>query len=197
MPPRTEQQLERDIAEVEECQHGLQTQSILNPGGQAIPPLTWASHKELLTASLLPLPTSLLLTEIPEEHPEIRRTSTPLSITSGLEEIRFEEELQPTTLKKPKPYTLHTSLISAEEADPFQPLLCALKNSPRLTRQPQLEEMSEDKKPSGSRPKVEQVAEEAIISATVLVQVVATEKEVKAALPRAFTGHRKDAKKFL
>ncbi|ESK81469.1 hypothetical protein Moror_15796 [Moniliophthora roreri MCA 2997] len=29
------------------------------------------------------------------------------------------------------------------------------------------------------------------------VQMVAVEKEIKAALPRAFTGNRKDAKKFL
>ncbi|ESK85100.1 hypothetical protein Moror_3629 [Moniliophthora roreri MCA 2997] len=64
-------------------------------------------------------------------------------------------------------------------------------------KQPQLEEMAEDKKPSGSRPKDVPVAEEAVIGTTIPVQVVATEKEVKAALPRAFTGHRKDAKKFL
>ncbi|ESK84048.1 hypothetical protein Moror_11487 [Moniliophthora roreri MCA 2997] len=57
--------------------------------------------------------------------------------------------------------------------------------------------MAEDKKPSESRPKDVPVAEEAVISTTVPVQVVAAEKEVKAALPRAFTGHRKDAKKFL
>ncbi|KAI3603357.1 reverse transcriptase-rnase h-integrase [Moniliophthora roreri] len=57
--------------------------------------------------------------------------------------------------------------------------------------------MSEDKKPSGSRPKVEPMAEEVVISATVPMQVVTAEKKVKAALPRAFTRHQKDAKKFL
>ncbi|KAI3621884.1 hypothetical protein WG66_015697 [Moniliophthora roreri] len=50
--------------------------------------------------------------------------------------------------------------------------------------------MSEDKKPLGSRPKVEPEAEEARISTTMPVQVIAAEKEVKAALPR-------EAKKFL
>ncbi|ESK83036.1 hypothetical protein Moror_11734 [Moniliophthora roreri MCA 2997] len=130
MPPWTESQVEKDIAEEEECQHGLQTQSISNPGGQAIPPLTQASHRELLTASLLPSPTSQPLTETLEEHLKTRKTSTPSSITTGLEEIRFEEEMLPTTPKKLKPDTLNTSLTSAEELDPFQHLLHALKNSP-------------------------------------------------------------------
>ncbi|ESK81146.1 hypothetical protein Moror_14894 [Moniliophthora roreri MCA 2997] len=57
--------------------------------------------------------------------------------------------------------------------------------------------MLEDKRPSGSRPKVEPTAEEAVIGTTILVQIVAAEKEVKAALPRAFTGHQKNVKKFL
>uniref|UniRef100_A0A0W0F773 CCHC-type domain-containing protein n=1 Tax=Moniliophthora roreri TaxID=221103 RepID=A0A0W0F773_MONRR len=58
--------------------------------------------------------------------------------------------------------------------------------------------MAEDKKPSGSRPRKEELmAEEAIIGSAMLVQVVSAVKEVKAALPRAFTGSRKDAKKFL
>uniref|UniRef100_A0A0W0F031 Putative reverse transcriptase-rnase h-integrase n=1 Tax=Moniliophthora roreri TaxID=221103 RepID=A0A0W0F031_MONRR len=58
--------------------------------------------------------------------------------------------------------------------------------------------MAEDKKPSGSRPRREEpVAEEAIIGSAMPVQVVSAVKEVKAALPRAFTGARKDAKKFL
>uniref|UniRef100_A0A0W0G5G8 Retrotransposon gag domain-containing protein n=1 Tax=Moniliophthora roreri TaxID=221103 RepID=A0A0W0G5G8_MONRR len=99
--------------------------------------------------------------------------------------------------KKPELDTSNTSLTSVEESDPFQRLLHALKNSPRSTKQPQIEEMSEDKRLSGSRPKVELMAEEAVIGTTVPVQVVAAEKEVKAALPRAFTGHQKDAKKFL
>uniref|UniRef100_A0A0W0FUI1 Retrotransposon gag domain-containing protein n=1 Tax=Moniliophthora roreri TaxID=221103 RepID=A0A0W0FUI1_MONRR len=57
--------------------------------------------------------------------------------------------------------------------------------------------MVEDKKPSESRPKDVPVTKEAVIGATVPVQVVAAEKEVKATLPRAFTRHRKDVKKFL
>ncbi|ESK97664.1 hypothetical protein Moror_17454 [Moniliophthora roreri MCA 2997] len=116
---------------------------------------------------------------------------------TGSGAIRSKEEILPTTLKKLKPDILNTSSTPAEELDPFQHLLHALKNSPRSMKQPQLEEMSEDKKPSGSRPKAEPVAEETVISATVPMQVVVAEKEVKAALPRAFTGHRKDAKKFL
>uniref|UniRef100_A0A0W0G5Y1 Putative reverse transcriptase-rnase h-integrase n=1 Tax=Moniliophthora roreri TaxID=221103 RepID=A0A0W0G5Y1_MONRR len=55
--------------------------------------------------------------------------------------------------------------------------------------------MAEDKKPSGSRPKKEEPkVEEAVIGSMMPVQVVST---VKATLPRAFTGTRKDAKKFL
>ncbi|ESK85266.1 hypothetical protein Moror_11345 [Moniliophthora roreri MCA 2997] len=131
------------------------------------------------------------------EHPKTRRILTPLSITIGSEEIRSEEEMLPTTPKKPKSDTLNTSLIPAEELDPFQCLLHTLKTSPRSTKQPQLEEMVEDKKPLGSRPKDVPVAKEAAIGATVPVQVVAVEKEVKAALLRAFTRHRKDVKKFL
>ncbi|KAI3617970.1 hypothetical protein WG66_005868 [Moniliophthora roreri] len=57
--------------------------------------------------------------------------------------------------------------------------------------------MSEDKKPSGSRPKMEPEAEETKISTAVPIQVVAAEKEVKAALPQAFTGQQKEAKRFL
>uniref|UniRef100_A0A0W0FHJ1 Uncharacterized protein n=1 Tax=Moniliophthora roreri TaxID=221103 RepID=A0A0W0FHJ1_MONRR len=140
---------------------------------------------------------NLPLTETPEEHLEIKRTLTPLSISTGSEEIRSEEGIFPSTPKKPEPNTLNTSLTSAEESDPFQHLLQALKKSPRLTKQPQIEEMSEDKKPSGSRPKAEPLAEEAVISATVPVQMVTAEKEIKAALPRAFKGYQKDAKKFL
>ncbi|KAI3615729.1 reverse transcriptase-rnase h-integrase [Moniliophthora roreri] len=136
-------------------------------------------------------------TETPEEHLETKRTLTPLSIMTGLGEIRSEEETFPSTPKKPELDILNTSSTSAEESDPFQRLLHALKNSPRSTKQPQIEEMLEDKKPSGSRPKVESMAEEAVIGTAVPVQMVAAEKEVKAALPRAFTGYQKDAKKFL
>ncbi|ESK82178.1 hypothetical protein Moror_14469 [Moniliophthora roreri MCA 2997] len=58
--------------------------------------------------------------------------------------------------------------------------------------------MAEDKRPSGSRPKREEpAAEEAVIGSAMPVQVVSAVKEVKAALPRAFTGAQKDAKKFL
>ncbi|ESK83219.1 hypothetical protein Moror_3289 [Moniliophthora roreri MCA 2997] len=189
MPPRTESQIERDIAEAEEHRCGLQTQSISNPGGRAIPPLTWASCKELLTALLLPSLMSLPPTETPREDSETRRTSTPSSIITGLEENRSEEATPPITLKGFEPDTFTTSLTSAEDLDPFQHLLHTLKNSPRSAKQPQLEEMSEDKKPLESRPKVEAAAEEAVISATVPVQIVLAEKEVKAVLPRAFTGH--------
>ncbi|KAI3604477.1 hypothetical protein WG66_008127 [Moniliophthora roreri] len=61
--------------------------------------------------------------------------------------------------------------------------------------QPQIEEMAKEKKPSGSRLKDSPQAEETVIGTTAPVQVVAAEKEVKAALPRAFTGHRKEAKR--
>ncbi|ESK82076.1 hypothetical protein Moror_13407 [Moniliophthora roreri MCA 2997] len=58
--------------------------------------------------------------------------------------------------------------------------------------------MAEDKKPSGSKPRKEEpIAEEAVIGSAMPVQVVSAVKEVKAALPRAFTGAWKDAKKFL
>uniref|UniRef100_A0A0W0G4F4 CCHC-type domain-containing protein n=1 Tax=Moniliophthora roreri TaxID=221103 RepID=A0A0W0G4F4_MONRR len=58
--------------------------------------------------------------------------------------------------------------------------------------------MAEDKKPSGSRPKKEEPkVEEVVIGSSMLVQMVTAVKEVKAALPRAFTGSRKEAKKFL
>uniref|UniRef100_A0A0W0FLQ3 CCHC-type domain-containing protein n=1 Tax=Moniliophthora roreri TaxID=221103 RepID=A0A0W0FLQ3_MONRR len=56
--------------------------------------------------------------------------------------------------------------------------------------------MSEDKRPSGSRPKKEE-SEEAVIGSAMPVQVVSAVKEVKAALPRAFTGARREAKRFL
>ncbi|ESK89533.1 hypothetical protein Moror_16069 [Moniliophthora roreri MCA 2997] len=88
---------------------------------------------------------------------------------TGLEEIRSKEEMLPTTLRKLKSDTLNTSSTSAEELDPFQCLLHALKNSSQSTKQPQLEEMAEDKKPSESRPKDVPVAEEAMIGATVPV----------------------------
>ncbi|ESK92793.1 hypothetical protein Moror_15895 [Moniliophthora roreri MCA 2997] len=57
--------------------------------------------------------------------------------------------------------------------------------------------MSEDKKPLGSRPKIESEAKETKISSAVPVQVIVAEKKVKAALPQVFTGHWKEAKKFL
>uniref|UniRef100_A0A0W0F931 Uncharacterized protein n=1 Tax=Moniliophthora roreri TaxID=221103 RepID=A0A0W0F931_MONRR len=196
MPPWMESQIEKDIAEAEEHWHGLQTQSISNPGGQAIPPLTRASHKKLLTASPSPSLMSLPLTETPREDPKTRRTLISSSIITGSGKNRSEEAMPPITLKESELDTSTTSLILAEDLDPFQCLLHALKNSPRAAKQPQLEEMSEDKKLSGSRPKVE-MAEEATIGATVPIQVIPAEKEVKAVLPRAFTGHWKDAKKFL
>uniref|UniRef100_A0A0W0FRF0 CCHC-type domain-containing protein n=1 Tax=Moniliophthora roreri TaxID=221103 RepID=A0A0W0FRF0_MONRR len=91
--------------------------------------------------------------------------------------------------------TSNTSLTSVEESDPFQRLLQALKKSPRLTKQLQIEEMSEDKKPSGSRPKVEPPVEEAVISATMPVQMDVKKflREVLlyiALNPKAFTTDR-------
>ncbi|ESK82313.1 hypothetical protein Moror_2250 [Moniliophthora roreri MCA 2997] len=145
----------------------------------------------------MPLPMNLSLTETSGESLETRRTLTPLSISTRSEEIEFEEETSLSTPKKPEPDTSNISLTSAEELDPFQCLLQVLKNSPRSTKQPQIEGMLEDKKPSGSRPKVEPPAEEVVISATVLVQMVTVEKEIKATLLRAFEGYRKDTKKFL
>uniref|UniRef100_A0A0W0F8A3 Uncharacterized protein n=1 Tax=Moniliophthora roreri TaxID=221103 RepID=A0A0W0F8A3_MONRR len=149
MPPKTEQQVEQNIAEAEEQQCGLQTQLISNPGGQAIPPLTRASCRELLTPSQLPLP----------ENPPLH------------------------TLKKENLDISITSFPSVEEQDPFEKLLTALKNSSRSKKAPQIEEMSKDKKPLGSRLKVELEPEEARISTAMPVQVIAAKKEVKAALP--------------
>ncbi|ESK89046.1 hypothetical protein Moror_1256 [Moniliophthora roreri MCA 2997] len=140
---------------------------------------------------------NLPLTETPEEHPETRRTLTLSFITTGSEEIRFEEETLSTTLKQQESDILNTSLTLAEESDPFKHLLHILKSSPQSTKQPQIEEMAKEKKPSGSRPKDSPQAKETVIETTVPVQVVAAEKEVKAALPRAFMGHRKEAKRFL
>ncbi|ESK81496.1 hypothetical protein Moror_2189 [Moniliophthora roreri MCA 2997] len=115
---------------------------------------------------------------------------------TGSEESTTSAESLLSTSKKLELDILSTSSKPAEELDPFQLLLQVLKNSPRSAKTPKLEEMADDKKPSGSRPKTEPV-KEATIRATVPVQVVAAEKEVKAMLPRAFTRARKDAKKFL
>ncbi|ESK81914.1 hypothetical protein Moror_678 [Moniliophthora roreri MCA 2997] len=150
MPLRKEAQIDQDIAKAEELWYGLQDQSISNPGGQAIPPLTWALHKGLLNPSLSPLPTNQPLEEIPEEHSKTKRTSTLLSILIGSEETESTEGSSLSTLKKPEPNTSDISSISVEESDPFQHLLHALKNSPRSMKKPQLQEMAEDKKPSGS-----------------------------------------------
>ncbi|KAI3614274.1 hypothetical protein WG66_000056 [Moniliophthora roreri] len=164
-PPRTEQQLEQDIAEAEAHRRGQLTQSISNP-------------------------------ETPADDPGTRRISTPSFTPIGLRTIKHEES-SPNT---PKPSDLDissTSTDSPEELDPFQQLLQGLKNSPQSLKV-QTEIMVEDKKPSGSRPKREEpVVEEAVIGSAMPVQVVSAVKEVKAALPRAFTGARKDAKKFL
>ncbi|ESK81203.1 hypothetical protein Moror_2266, partial [Moniliophthora roreri MCA 2997] len=196
-PPQTERELEQDIAEVEARRHGLLTQSISNPGRRVIPPLTQASRRELLTPSHLPLPTSQPLIKTPEEDPGIRKTSTLSSIPTGLKAIEDEERFSPSTLKLPESDTSNISAESLEELDPFQQLLQGLKNSPRSLKV-QLETMAEDKKLSGSRPKKEEPrVEEAVIGSAMPVQVVSAVKEVKAALPRAFTGARKDAKRFL
>uniref|UniRef100_A0A0W0FMZ7 CCHC-type domain-containing protein n=1 Tax=Moniliophthora roreri TaxID=221103 RepID=A0A0W0FMZ7_MONRR len=196
-PPRTERELEQDIAEAEAHQRGLLTQSILNPGGRAIPLLTQASRRELLTLLHSPLPTNQPLIETPEENPETRRTSTPSSIPIGLKTSEDEERFSPNTLRLLELDTLNISVKSLEELDPFQQLLQGLKNSPQSSKV-QLETMAEDKKLSGSRPKREEPkVEEAVIGSAMPVQVVSAIKEVKAALPRAFTGARKDVKRFL
>ncbi|KAI3603641.1 hypothetical protein WG66_006094 [Moniliophthora roreri] len=196
-PPWTEQELKQDIAEAEARQRGLLTQSISNPGGQAIPPLTWASRRELLTPSHSPLPTNQPLIETPEEDPGTRRTSTPLSIPIGLKMSEDEERFSPNTSRLLESDTLNISAELLEELDPFQRLLQGLKNSPRSSKV-QLETMAEDKKLSGSRLKKEEPkVEEAVIGSAMPVQVVLAVKEVKAALPRAFTGARKDVKRFL
>ncbi|KAI3616397.1 hypothetical protein WG66_012630 [Moniliophthora roreri] len=156
-----------------------------------------ASCRELLTPLHSPSPTSQLLTETPEEDPGIRRTLTPSFISTGSRPIKFEERSSLSTSKPPELDTLNTSANSLEELDLFQRLLQGLKNSPRSPKI-QLETMAEDKKLSGSRPKREELqVEEAVIGSAMPVQVVSAVKEVKVALPRAFTGTRKDAKKFL
>uniref|UniRef100_A0A0W0G3D1 Putative reverse transcriptase-rnase h-integrase n=1 Tax=Moniliophthora roreri TaxID=221103 RepID=A0A0W0G3D1_MONRR len=196
-PPRTEQQIEQDIAKAEERRRGLLTQSISNPGGRAIPPLTRASCKELLTPLHSPSLTSQPLTETPADDPETRRTSTPSSIPIGSRPTEYEEEFSLTTLKPSDSATSNISTSSPEELDPFQRLLQGLKNNPRSPKaQPEI--MAEDKKPSGSRPRKEEPAvKEAVIGSAMPVQVVLAVKEVKATLPRAFTGARKEARRFL
>ncbi|KAI3613978.1 reverse transcriptase-rnase h-integrase [Moniliophthora roreri] len=192
-----EQQIEQDIAEAEARRRGLLTQSISNPGGRAILPLTRASHRELLTPLQSPSPTNQPLIETPEENPGIRRTLTPSFTPTGSRLIKFKEKSSPSTPRPPELDTLNTSANSPEELDPFQRLLQGLKNSSRSSTI-QLEVMAEDKKLSGSRPKREgPEVEEAVIGSAMPVQVVSAVKEVKAALPRAFTGTQKDAKKFL
>uniref|UniRef100_A0A0W0FWU7 CCHC-type domain-containing protein n=1 Tax=Moniliophthora roreri TaxID=221103 RepID=A0A0W0FWU7_MONRR len=196
-PPRTEKQLEQDIAEAEARRRGQPTQSISNPGGRAIPPLTQASCRELLTPLQLPSLTSQPLTETPVEDPGTKRISTLSFTLTGSRPIEHEEEFSPNIPKPSDLDILNTSTESPEELDPFQRLLKGLKNSPRSPKiQPKA--MAEDRKPSGSRPKKEEpIIEEAVIGSAMPVQVVSAVKEVKAALPRAFTGARKDAKKFL
>uniref|UniRef100_A0A0W0F9Q3 CCHC-type domain-containing protein n=1 Tax=Moniliophthora roreri TaxID=221103 RepID=A0A0W0F9Q3_MONRR len=197
MSQRSERQLEQDIAKAEARRHGQLTQSISNPGGRAIPPLTRASRRDLLTPLHSPSLTSQQLTETPAEDPETRRTSTPSFTPIGSRMIKPEEEPSPSTPKPSDSDTLNISTDSPEELDPFQRLLQGLKNSPRSPKV-QTETMAEDKKPSGSGPKREEpTAEEAIIGSAMPVQVVSAVKEVKAALPRAFMGSRKDVKKFL
>ncbi|ESK82790.1 hypothetical protein Moror_5618 [Moniliophthora roreri MCA 2997] len=137
------------------------------------------------------------LTETPADDEETKRISTLSSTQIGLRPIEHEEESSPNTPKLPNSDTSNISTNSPEELDPFQRLLQGLKNSPRSLKVPP-QAMAEDKKPSRSRPKREKPAvEEAVIGSAMPVQVVSAVKEVKAALPRAFTGARKDAKKFL
>ncbi|ESK81774.1 hypothetical protein Moror_5376 [Moniliophthora roreri MCA 2997] len=192
-----EQQIKQDIAQAEERWRGLLTQSISNPGGRAIPPLTRASRRELLTPLHSPSLTNQPLAETPTDDPETRKTSTPSSIPIGSKPTEYEEQFSLTTTKPSDSATSNISTDSPEELDLFQRLLRGLKNSPQsLKIQP--EAMVEDKKPSGSRPKREEPAvEEAVIGSAMPVQVVSAVKEVKAALPRAFTGTRKEARRFL
>ncbi|ESK82222.1 hypothetical protein Moror_8738, partial [Moniliophthora roreri MCA 2997] len=137
------------------------------------------------------------LTETPVEDPGTRRISTPSSTLTGLKPTELEEGSSPNILRPSDLDTLNTSTDSPEELDLFQRLLKGLKNSLRSPKT-QPEAMAEDKKPSGSRPRREEpVAEEAVIGSAMPVQVVSAVKEVKAALPRAFTGAQTDAKKFL
>ncbi|KAI3616396.1 hypothetical protein WG66_012581 [Moniliophthora roreri] len=137
------------------------------------------------------------LTETPAEDPGTRRISTPSFTPTGSKTIEHEEEFSLNTPKPSDLDTLNISTESQEELDLFQRLLRGLKNSPRSPKI-QTEVMAEDKKPSGSRPKREEPeVEQAVIGSAMPVQVVSAVKEVKAALPRAFTGARKDAKKFL
>uniref|UniRef100_A0A0W0FHZ7 Reverse transcriptase-rnase h-integrase n=1 Tax=Moniliophthora roreri TaxID=221103 RepID=A0A0W0FHZ7_MONRR len=48
--------------------------------------------------------------------------------------------------------------------------------------------MSKEKKPSGSKLKIEPQTEETTIGSTMPVQIVSDNKEIKAALPMLFTG---------
>ncbi|KAI3619448.1 hypothetical protein WG66_012643 [Moniliophthora roreri] len=132
-----------------------------------------------------------------EEDLETKKTSTPSFTPVGSEKNESKEDSLLSTLKKAKLNILPSSSTLAEELDPFQKLLHMLKNSPQSTTQLRLEEMAEDKKPSGSRLCSNPTTGETTISTTVLVQLVTAEKEVKAALLRLFTRTRKDTKKFL
>uniref|UniRef100_A0A0W0GBP1 Retrotransposon gag domain-containing protein n=1 Tax=Moniliophthora roreri TaxID=221103 RepID=A0A0W0GBP1_MONRR len=136
-------------------------------------------------------------TETSREQSGTRRILTLLFTTPGSEENESEGNTSLPTSKKKDLNTSTTSLLSVEEQDLFKKLLEALKNSPRLKKQPPIEEIAKEKKPSGSRPKSEPEPKGTMIGATVPVQVVVAEKEVKAALPRTFTGQRKEVKRFL
>uniref|UniRef100_A0A0W0G622 Uncharacterized protein n=1 Tax=Moniliophthora roreri TaxID=221103 RepID=A0A0W0G622_MONRR len=159
--------------------------------------LAQAFRRELLTPSQSPLPESHSPTETATEPGKTKKTLTPLFTTGGSEERDSADSTSQCILKKEDLDISITFFPSVEEQDPFERLLTVLKNSPRLKKSPQIEEMSEDKKPSGSRLKAEPEAEETKISTAVPVQVIAAEKEVKVALPRVFTEQRKEAKKFL
>uniref|UniRef100_A0A0W0GCG7 Uncharacterized protein n=1 Tax=Moniliophthora roreri TaxID=221103 RepID=A0A0W0GCG7_MONRR len=99
--------------------------------------------------------------------------------------IRNKENLDPRIHRSS---TLDISSKLPEEPDPFQKLLEALKNSSKPRTPRLLMEMLEDKKPQGSKPKVELEPEEMKIRSAVSVQVVSEDKEVKAALLVLFTG---------
>ncbi|ESK85436.1 hypothetical protein Moror_5875 [Moniliophthora roreri MCA 2997] len=119
-PPKTEQKLKQDIAEAEEQRCGLQTQSISNPGGQAIPPLTRASHRELLTPLQSPLPEKPLPVKTVTDQGETRRTLNLLFTTGGSEERDSVGSTSQHTSKKEGLDILITSFPSVEEQDPFK-----------------------------------------------------------------------------
>ncbi|ESK84321.1 hypothetical protein Moror_10224 [Moniliophthora roreri MCA 2997] len=104
------------------------------------------------------------------EERQCRLQTQSISNPVGSEEKDSADSTSQHTSKKEGLDTSITSSPLVEEQDPFERLLTALKNSSRLKKQPQIEEMAEDKKPSESRLKVEPEAEETKISTAVPIQ---------------------------